>query len=133
MLGCHKLPYKCTVYSDGCGSMVHVEIAAVMMGLDHAYIPPHEQSLNEAERIADRAFACARVYLIDSGALPSHFAMALDFTCYMKLRMATTASRNWLTPHEILRNARPSIQHCMPWYTTTHVTVPQGKSKKLER
>ena len=29
--------------------MVHVEIAAVMMGIDHIYIPPHEQSLNEAE------------------------------------------------------------------------------------
>ena len=51
MNGVHKLPYSCLVYSDGCGSMRHVEIAAVTMGLQHAYIPPHEQSLNEAEKI----------------------------------------------------------------------------------
>ena len=53
MNGVHKLPYSCLVYSDGCGSMRHVEIAAVTMGLQHAYIPPdpHEQSLNEAEKV----------------------------------------------------------------------------------
>ena len=28
MNGIHKLPYKCTVYSDGCGSMDHVKAAA---------------------------------------------------------------------------------------------------------
>ena len=34
--GIHKLSYPCRVYSDGCGSMVHVKEAAVKVGIDHA-------------------------------------------------------------------------------------------------
>jgi hypothetical protein len=33
--------------------MVHVEDAAEKCGVDHAYIPPHQQSLNEAVKVAD--------------------------------------------------------------------------------
>ena len=51
MLGIRKLPYSCRVYTDECGSMAHVEIAAALMGVGHAYIPPDEHSLNEAETI----------------------------------------------------------------------------------
>ena len=47
--GVHKLPYKCTVYSDGCGSMKHVKDSAIKMGIDYVKIPPRDQSLNEAE------------------------------------------------------------------------------------
>ena len=38
MNGVNKLHYSCLVYSDGCESMRHVEIAAVTMGLQHAYV-----------------------------------------------------------------------------------------------
>ena len=48
--GIHKLPCHCMIYTDGCGSMAHVELAAITCGLNHAYVPPHEQSLNEAEK-----------------------------------------------------------------------------------
>jgi hypothetical protein len=48
-LGVHKLDYPCRVFTDGCGSMAHVELAASLMGIDHQYVPPHQQSLNEAE------------------------------------------------------------------------------------
>ena len=54
MNGVHKLPYKCRIYSDGCGSMKYVEKHATRMGIDHAYTPPHEASLNEAEKTCDR-------------------------------------------------------------------------------
>lgn len=50
--GCHKLGYQCTVYSDGCGSMVHVEIAAVLMGLNHIYIPPlHDMDMDIMNKV----------------------------------------------------------------------------------
>ena len=57
-------------------------------------IPPHEQSLNEAERIADRAWAIARTYIAQHQASNKLMALAVEYACYMKLRMATTASRN---------------------------------------
>ena len=53
--GVHLLEYPRTVYTDGCGSM------AIKMGINYIAIPPHSQSLNEAERIADRLWACARI------------------------------------------------------------------------
>ena len=46
--GIHKVEYSCRVYSHECGSMVHVVQSATRAGVDHAYIPPHKQSLNEA-------------------------------------------------------------------------------------
>ena len=52
--GIHKVEYPCRVYSDGCGSMVHVVDAAVKAGVDHAYVPPRQQSLNEEEKVVDR-------------------------------------------------------------------------------
>ena len=60
--GIHKLTYPCRVYSDGCGSMKHVEDDASQVGIDHAYIPPHQASLNEAEKVADHMWASARAH-----------------------------------------------------------------------
>lgn len=37
--GLHKMPYKCTLYTDGCGAMVHAETAAYALGVDYAPIP----------------------------------------------------------------------------------------------
>ena len=111
----HVLDYPRMVYTDGCGSMKHLRTAATKCGINHTYIPAYTQSLNEAERIADRAFAAARVHLASTGAPPEHMIYALDHVCYMKLRMATSARRGWLTPYEIIKGKRPSISHCIPF------------------
>ena len=52
--GVHLLDYPRTIYTYGCGFMVHVRDMAIKMGINYIAIPPHSQSLNEAERIADR-------------------------------------------------------------------------------
>ena len=62
--GAHKLDYSCRVLTDGCGSMAHVKTMATRMGIDHAYIPPHQQSLDEAEKVADQMWAAARAHVI---------------------------------------------------------------------
>ena len=56
--------YPRNIYTDGCGSMVHVRDMAISMEINYIAIPPHSQSLNEAERIADRPWACARIQQI---------------------------------------------------------------------
>ena len=61
--GIHKLPYHCQIWTDGCGSMNHVRDAAVLAGLDHAFLPPREPSLNEAEKVCDFIWAAARARL----------------------------------------------------------------------
>ena len=130
--GVHKLAYKCTVYSDGCGSMVHVAKAAVSIGLDHVYIPAHAQSLNEAEKLCDRGFAACRVMCIHTGCPPSLMYEMLSYYCHVCYYMATTSSRGWLTSYEICTGVRPSILSLRPFYTKTYVTVPKAKRGQLE-
>ena len=114
MNGMHKLPYTCTVYSDGCGSMNLVRDMATRMGLNHQFIPPHEQSLNEAEKVCDRMWASARVHLIHTQQSIKLMAEAVSYSMYVDLRMATNAQRDWLTPYEIVTGSKPSIAHLRP-------------------
>ena len=65
--------------------MKHTSNSAIKLGINSTFIPPYTQSLNEAERIADRAFAAARTHLACTNAPPTHMAMAVDHVCYMKL------------------------------------------------
>jgi hypothetical protein len=65
--GVHKLPYKCTVYHDNCGSMAHVVSAATRMGISSQPLPPKEQSLNLAEKAIDIGFKAADAHLFESG------------------------------------------------------------------
>ena len=92
--GVHLITYSRVIYTDGCGRMVRIHKMAMSMGINYIAIPPHSQSLNEAERIADRLSSCARIYMISTGAIDSPFAYTMDFACYVKLRMATSAHCN---------------------------------------
>ena len=89
MNGIHKLPYKCTVYTDGCGSMALVKDVCISFGIDHQYIPPYEQSLNEAEKVCDRMWASARTLMLASNADDKYFGFAVEYSMYVDLRMST--------------------------------------------
>ena len=41
--GVHLLDYPRSIYTDGCGSMVHVRDMAIKMGINYIAIPPHLQ------------------------------------------------------------------------------------------
>jgi hypothetical protein len=133
MNGVHKLPYHCLVISDGCGSMVHVEAAACLAGLNHQYIPPHEASLNEAEKICLLMWDAAAAVMARAQ-VPEHaglFAKAVDFAMYVDLRTATTASRGYLTPYEMIKGIKPDISKLHRFYTRAFVTMPRQKRQYL--
>jgi hypothetical protein len=131
--GVHKLPWKCTVYSDGCGSMAHVEIAAVLTGIDHVYIPPREQSLNEAEKVCLITWDDAAA-LMERSKAPSYlFACAVSYAMYVDMRMSSTASRGFKTPFESIKGVQPSILKLHRFYTKANVTIPRDKRKKLAK
>ena len=133
MNGIHKLPYLCRVYTDGCGSMVHVEIAAVLMGLDHAYIPPYMQSLNEAEKICYSIWDDAAAVMHASLAPSKLFSEAVSYCMYVNMRTATTASRGFKTPYEIIKGVKPSILKLHRFFTMSYVNVPRQKRKQLAK
>ena len=132
-LGIHKLPYPCRIFTDGCGSMAHVELAASLMGIDHQYIPPHQQSLNEAEKVADTCWASARCLMDHSQAPDKLFAKCIDYVMYVDWRMATTAERSWLTPYQIAKGVTPSVARLHRFYTKCNVTVPRSKRKLMAK
>lgn len=111
--------------------MVHVELVAALMELDHSYILPHEQSLNEAEMICNTVWASAEAHLIHSGAPDSLLAQAVSYTLYVDLRTATTPSRGYLTPCGMIKGAPPAIDKLHRFYTSAFVTNPKKKRKKL--
>ena len=131
--GVHKLPYSCTVYSDGCGSMIPVSKVVVQTGLNHVFIPPYEQSLNEAEQVCDKGFAVARTLLTRANAPDSLMWAALDMALYTHNRMSTTKLRGYKTPYEMVYGSKPSITHMRPFWTRAFAHVPKDKRRYMQQ
>ena len=129
--GIHKLPYHCRVYTDGCGSMNHVRDAAVALGIDHQFIPPHQQSLNEAEKVCDSIFAETRAVMEHHNAPDRWFSLMVDYAIYTDIRTATSANRDWKTPFELTRGSMPFIGKIHRPCTRCFVQVPKAKRKEL--
>jgi hypothetical protein len=129
--GIHKLPYSCRVYTDGCGSMHHVKAMASVLGIDHQFIPPHQQSLNEAKKVADSIWADTHAAMLHHNA-PNHwFSLIIDLAMCTDIRTSTTASRNWLNLRELSRSVRSSIAKLQRPCTRCFVQVPKSKRKQL--
>ena len=50
---------------------------------------------------------------------------------HLNLRMATTASRGFRTPYEMITGEVPSLTALRPFNTETAVTVPKSKRQKM--
>jgi hypothetical protein len=103
------------------------------MGIDHAYVPPHQQSLNEAEKLADRMFESARTLVFHSKAPDWSFGLALQYSIYVDIRSSTTDSRDFKTPYEIACGLVPDISRLHRFWTKCHVVVPKSKRKALAK
>jgi hypothetical protein len=133
MNGIHKLPYCCHIWTDGCGSMSHVAAAASSLGIDHAYTIPREPSLNEAEKVCNFMWAAARTHMAVSKAPDYLMAEAVSYSVYVDMRTATTASRDWKTPYELIKGFQPSLVKMHRWYTKAFVNVPKAKRSFLQQ
>ena len=129
--GIHKLPYPVTVYSDGCGSMNIMRDAAIRLGINHVFTPPHEQSLNEAEKVVDQLFSVARALMIQKNVPPKLFRFAVKYAMYVDLRMASSVSKGGKTPYEAITGSPPDVSHMRPFYSKTYVTAPKAKRAQL--
>ena len=108
-------------------------MAANLMGIDHAFIPPHMQSLNEAEKICYVIWDDAAAVMHTSRAPSRLFAEAVSFSLYIDMRTATTASRGFLTPYELIKGTQPSILKLHRFYTLSYVALPRQKRKALAK
>ena len=118
-----KLPYSGLVYSDGCGSMRHVEIAAVTMGLQHAYLPPHERSLNEAEKICLVTWDDAAALMLQADGS----SLVLSLCGYAHVYHSFSWFQNAAGNHSWYR------AKLRRFYTCSFVYIPRQKRKQLAR
>ena len=95
---------------------------ATRIGIEHAYIPPYQQSPNKAEKVADHMWAAARAHVIQTQAPSAVFSLAVDYSLYVDARTAITDTRNWLTPYEMIKGSQPSIAKLHRFYTMAFVT-----------
>ena len=113
--------------------MVTVKAVAEQMGIEHQYIPPHEQSLNEAEKICDRVWAAARVILASTQSSSYYFPYLIDHILYVDMRMATTANRGYKTPYQLIKGHQPNVLPLKPYNCRAWVTVPKSKRVQLQQ
>ena len=130
-MGVHKLPYKCTLWTDGCGSMALARAAALKMGIDHCNLPPHDASLNLAEYAQKQMWEIGRTILSHANASPRLMANAVSYAMYVDMRMSTGSARNFITPYEAIYGSRPNVKHLVPFYTRTFVATPKSKQVML--
>ena len=130
--GGHKLPYSCTVFTDGDGAMAPVRAAANDLGINHVYTPPHMQSLNECEKVFDATFACARALMEHSKAPCRLFNFAFHHAMYLHNRLARTVPP-YITPYEAIRGQQPYIGNLVPFYSLAYVHIPKSKRLEFER
>ena len=106
--------------------MKHVELAASRLGIDHRYIPPHQQSVNEAEKVDDSTWTDTRAAMIHHNAPDHRFSLMVDYVMYNDIRTATTASR-----YEMTRSTQPSILKLHRPCTCCFVQVQKSKRRQL--
>ena len=131
--GIHKLPYPCRLFTDGCGSMKPVRELVLKMGLGHTYVPPHKQSLNDAEKVVDRVWASARTHIMHTNSPMKFFADCCEYVVYIDQYMSTNAARDNLSPLELESGKQPSILHLVPWWTECVVVAPKQKRAWLKK
>ena len=68
-----------------------------------------------------------------SGAPESLFGLAVEYVLYVDMRMATTSSRGFKTPYEMIKGEQPNISHLRPFWCKSYVTAPKSKRKWLKK
>jgi hypothetical protein len=113
--------------------MKYVQKTAVQLGIDHRYIPPHQQSLNEAEKVCESTFSEVRAVMIHHNVPQRWFGLMVDFAMHTDIRTATIASRDWKTPYELTRGVMPFIGKIHRPRTRCFVQVPKSKRLALAK
>ena len=78
-------------------------------------------------------FAAGRAHLVHSQAPDILFSKAVDFAIYSDARTASTESRGWFTPYEMVKGSQPDVKKMHRFYTRCFVTVPKSKRKDLAK
>ena len=125
--GIHKLPYKCTISTDNCGSMQHVIAAAIRLGINYEPTPPYEPNCNPAELAIRHTVDGARVHLAHAALDDFYINLAMQHYCYVHYRMASTASRGGITPHEAIKSVIPDCSHLVPFGTRVFANMTKEK------
>ena len=128
--GAHKLPYKCTVYADNCGSMKHVKTAATMqLGMDFQPLPPWEPNINQAEN-AINSFVPKAKALLNQAQLAYHYMpFALQYSMYVHYRMASLINHGLKSPYEQIRRVVPNLSHLTKFGQKVFVNIPREQRK----
>ena len=130
--GWSKLPYKVTVLSDSCGSMAHIKAECSELGLAYKPLPPHHPNRNEAEGGIYTVWSAAMHSHVTANRPPAkHFHRAVDLAAHMHMYMATTESRKYKTPYELITGKIPSIVHFCRYWTKAYVKMPKHVVKRL--
>ena len=138
--GWNKRPYKTTVISDGCGSMVHLKNAAIQLGIGTWDIPPYSPECNPAEQAISRFKSTVMAVLLGAcvkdGPIDSSFVNeAAKYVTWVHERFGRThqgIGEAYVSPFELNLGRKPRLEGLVAFGTPGYAFVPPEvrKSRK---
>ena len=142
-----KRAHKVTIGTDGCGSMKHLRDAALELGIDHFYLPPHSPRMNPVEQAVGRFKSTVTAVLqaacrTGSSINESFIQYAAEYVCYVHERVPHLRTKlgKAITPFEVNVGVEPRMDRLVPFGTPGYAFVPEevrrqrgwGKSVRSE-
>jgi hypothetical protein len=143
-----KRPYKVTIGSDGCGSMVHLRNAAKERGLDHWPLPPYAYKLNPVEgaiRHFKESVTCALMGAVTPGGVLTEECApwAADYVAWWNERFQSDRFSHLLdgrsdsSPWRLNTGTAPDLSEAVPFgcpgyaYVAEPLRSQRGRPKHL--
>ena len=136
--GWNKRPYKTTVISDGCGSMVHLKNAAIQLGIGTWDIPPYSPACNPAEQAISRFKSTVMAVLlgacVQNGPIDSSFVNeAAKYVTWVHERFGRIhqgIGEAYVTPFELNLGRKPRLEGHVAFGTPGYAFVPPEVRKR---
>ena len=128
-MGAHRQEYLATVRHDGCGSMKTLKKAkdGPLHAVKTELIPPHDQSLNQAEKLCNTIWKAARATMIARSIPEEHFRWCLAYEVYVHNRLSFDRDGSILTPYERAKGTRPDISRMLPFYSKVYFYLSEAQ------
>ena len=120
--GLTKVPWPVTVFTDGCGSMVHVAKVCEQLGLNHQATPPYDPSLNPCELATQIIWGSARAALLHGAVDPYYYPFVVEAVCQAWFILPTTRARAYVSPHKAIFGKPGSYKGVYAPGTHAHVS-----------
>jgi hypothetical protein len=122
------LGYQSTCWTDGCGSMRHVEIAAASLGLGHEFLPPDDPQTNLAEALIHEVTTATSTYMHANSHIPdTAFPYVMMGVMWVRNRIYTNRHNQCMSPWFLAGYGLADLSRHVPLGTIGYANKKPGE------